>query len=566
MSYSRRKSSANNIPPRWLKCPRKASDLVEGKFLAFKTPLSSNYDSLVTEEFRFYPSMLLASMSSYKVKIGLWVDLTNTSRFYDSDDVESAGVKYVKLQCRGHGECPSEDQTRAFIELCSNFTSKHPNEVIGVHCTHGFNRTGFLVCAYLVENQSWSIEAAVRAFSTVRQPGIYKEDYLRELFTRYGDPSDTPMPVTPDWCLEYDDGDENDNGDDDNEEQSDTLSSNKTKPGFDRPRRKEMNKKNPVFMEGVPGVTPIITQPKLLQIQRKCQTMCNWTKNGFPGLQPVSMTWKNVVFLRDKPYKVSWKADGVRYMMLIDGDNEVYFVDRDNSIFQVANLQFPRRKQPNEHISHTLLDGEMVIDRVGSQPVPRYLVYDIIKFEGLDVGNADFGRRLFCLEKEIVEPRRNAQAAGRIDRSTEPFSVRLKPFYPVETAKEFFSSKFTSQLSHEIDGLIFQPASDPYRPGRCSEVLKWKPSDMNSVDFKLALHREVGEGLCGKLRGYLYVGGLSTPFAELKLSKDLHKYDKKIIECKFENNHWVFMRERTDKSFPNSYETATGIIFHFCKF
>ena len=40
-------------------------------------------------------------------------------------------------------------------------------EVIGVHCTHGFNRTGFLIIAYLVEKQDWSLEAAVAAFAAV---------------------------------------------------------------------------------------------------------------------------------------------------------------------------------------------------------------------------------------------------------------------------------------------------------------------------------------------------------------------------------------------------------------
>jgi hypothetical protein len=30
-------------------------------------------------------------------------------------------------------------------------------------------------------------------------------------------------------------------------------------------------------------------------------------------------------------------------MMLIKGENEVYFVDRDNSVFQVENLMFPFR-------------------------------------------------------------------------------------------------------------------------------------------------------------------------------------------------------------------------------
>ncbi len=34
-----------------------------------------------------------------------------------------------------------------------------------------------------------------------RPPGIYKQDYLTELFRRYGDPDDTPpAPALPDWC------------------------------------------------------------------------------------------------------------------------------------------------------------------------------------------------------------------------------------------------------------------------------------------------------------------------------------------------------------------------------
>ena len=46
-----------------------------------------------------------------------------------------------------------------------------------------------------------SVEAAVRAFAQARPPGIYKEDYLHELFSRYGDPDDTPPPpALPDWC------------------------------------------------------------------------------------------------------------------------------------------------------------------------------------------------------------------------------------------------------------------------------------------------------------------------------------------------------------------------------
>ena len=65
---------------RWLKCPRKSVELIGGKFLAVKTPLDERYDSQVAPENLFYPSMVFSSMKSHKVKVGLWIDLTNTSR------------------------------------------------------------------------------------------------------------------------------------------------------------------------------------------------------------------------------------------------------------------------------------------------------------------------------------------------------------------------------------------------------------------------------------------------------------------------------------------------------
>lgn len=58
--------------------------------------------------------------------------------------------------------------------------------------------------------------------------------------------------------------------------------------------------------------------------------------------------------------------------------------------------------------------------------------------------------------------------------------------------------------------------------------------------------------------GQLFVGQLERPFAHIKYSKNLKELNNKIIECRFENNQWIYMRERTDKSYPNSYTTATG--------
>lgn len=66
------------------------------------------------------------------------------------------------------------------------------------------------------------------------------------------------------------------------------------------------------FMPGVTGVTQYTTQPRLSEIQKKIQKMCGWKKSGFPGSQPVSMDNQNLKKLHEKPYRVSWKADGTR--------------------------------------------------------------------------------------------------------------------------------------------------------------------------------------------------------------------------------------------------------------
>lgn len=64
----------------------------------------------------------------------------------------------------------------------------------------------------------------------------------------------------------------------------------------------------------------------------------------------------------------------------------------------------------------------------------------------------------------------------------------------------------------------------------------------------------------------LFVGSLDTPFAKMKYSKNLKELHGKIIECKFYNNEWTFMRERTDKSYPNAFTTAKceHFITNFC--
>lgn len=110
-------------------------------------------------------------------------------------------------------------------------------------------------------------------------------------------------------------------------------------------------------MKGVPGVFHVTDRQKAFYLQKKIQNMCKWGNKNFPGSQPVSMDQQNMTLLGIKPYRVSWKADGMRYMMLIDGEDQVYFFDRDNNVFKVERMRFLHLKDLRTHLTNTLLDG-----------------------------------------------------------------------------------------------------------------------------------------------------------------------------------------------------------------
>lgn len=521
------------LPDRWLHCP-KIGNVVADVFVPFKTPLDERFSvNIPSDGLRWEPKDVFSLSKVRKLEIGAIVDLTNSRRYYSTDYFDRNNIKVQKIACRGHGETPDQEATAKFIEFCSRFRATNPHRRIGVHCTHGFNRTGFLICAYLVEQENWDVRAAIGVFTKARKPGIYKQDYMDDLFKRYGDPDeeDEVMEAAP--CPSWE------------------------AAGLEG----AVKSASKAFMEGIPGVSFLEDDFKTGQVQDLAAKLCEFRKSGFPGSQPVSLVRKNLNKLEEMEYKVSWKADGTRYLMLINGPDDIYFLDRDNAVFKVTGLTFPYRKDMNQHLYQTLLDGEMVLDQSSDCKIPRYLIYDIVHFRDDKVGKVTFDVRMVCITKEIIETRREASLKGIISLPDEPFALRKKEFYDIEMTEKILAEKFQSQVSHEIDGVIFQPVPLPYVAGRCDSILKWKPPHLNSIDFKLKIEKQAeSEGMLAITRGALYVGGHDPPMAYLeKVTADARALNGKIVECKFKGRGWVIMRERTDKSFPNGYKTALGV-------
>ncbi|ULU10947.1 hypothetical protein L3Y34_014870 [Caenorhabditis briggsae] len=559
------------LPDRWLHCP-KTGTIVNDLFFPFKTPLCKMYDQQIPErKWKFSPADVFSSPFLNGRRIGLWIDLTNTDRYYFPDEVTEKSCRYVKMAMAGRGMSPTKEETDTFIKIVTEFHEKNADLLVGLHCTHGFNRTGFLIAAYLFQVNEYGLDAAIREFAENRQGGIYKQDYIDDLYTRYEPLEDERVmaPEKPDWEREhhYTDGsNQNNNG---------TASSSQANfaNGNGNQSASSSNGKNngagvKQFMDGlVKGARHVEDPGKKSILQAKIQELCKWSKQGFPGLQPVSLSRDNINCFEKEPYMVSWKADGMRYIVYIN-DGEVYAFDRDNEVFEIDNLDFVNND--GSPLKGTVVDTEVIIDKVEEHGIlrdhPRMLIYDVMRIGGFNVMKEPFSKRFKIISTEIIDKRDAGFRSGKLRRERQTMSVRRKDFYVLETTWKLFERKFVKNVGHEIDGLIFQPTDRQYETGRCDKVLKWKPPSHNSVDFLLKITKVCREGMLPEWTGHLFVQNQREPFGSMKATASLRQYDGKIIECTLKVNErgqateWVFMRERTDKSLPNGLRTAQNVL------
>lgn len=555
------------LPDRWLHCP-KTGTLVNDLFFPFKTPLCKMYDQQIPDrKFKFNPAEVFSSPFLNGRRIGLWIDLTNTDRYYFSDEVTEKGCIYRKMAMAGRGMSPTKEETDKFIEIVTDFHEKNPELVVGIHCTHGFNRTGFLIAAYLFQVNEYGLDAAILEFASNRQGGIYKQDYIDDLYARY-DPSEEDRvmaPEKPDWEREqvFNGGSQHNNTGAQSSGQVVASNGNGHQNG-----NTQAGPSSKLFMDGlVEGVRVCEDAGKKSILQAKIQELCKYNKQGFPGLQPVSLSRDNINCFEVEPYMVSWKADGMRYIVYIN-DGEVYAFDRDNEVFEIDNLDFVNKD--GSPLNGTLVDTEVIIDKVQEHGFvtnrPRMLIYDIMRIGGVNVMKEPFTKRFEIIKTEIIDKRSAAFKAGRARRDRQIMSVIRKDFYDLIATAKLLGPEFVQKVGHEIDGLIFQPSLRQYETGRCDKVLKWKPPSHNSVDFLLKITKECREGMLPEWKGYLYVQNQREPFGSMKATATLKQYDNKIIECTLKvDDHgkplgWIFMRERTDKSLPNGLRTAQNVL------
>jgi len=325
-----------------------------------------------------------------------------------------------------------------------------------------------------------------------------------------------------------------------------------------------------------------VSAGKQREVQEICLHLCRWHGNSiFPGSQCVPLDrYKMRNNILKKKYFVSEKSDGFRYLLLTL-NNAVFLIDNLFRVKAVPFMKFPNRGNFSMQ-NKTLLDGEMVQDRINAEQfVLRFLVFDIIAFNGNILMDQKLPDRLKVIQNDIIWPRKNDPDTAH-NYAGEAFSVRLKDFYETRHIK-FLTNEVIPQIPHPNEGIIFTPLDLPYIPVLNKYIFKWKPHARNSVDFQLSVEyrqRKPGYKLMimdSNTRTTRDHAWISFVAEEQDIAS---KAEGKIVECYWDKDWktfvpkegetweegnwmhggWRFIRVREDKKLPNDERMVDEIM------
>lgn len=240
-------------------------------------------------------------------------------------------------------------------------------------------------------------------------------------------------------------------------------------------------------------------------------------------------------------YTVTEKADGERYLMYIHKDSYAYLINN------TLDVRATGIKVTSAKLNSTLIDGEYILadKRSDDKQSDLFMAFDIYFLGGesvMDLPLMEDDPNKASRFKKLME----LINSGMWETSTDSYlDIDFKKHFAAEGSAMFDVCKdilTTKKFPYEIDGLIFTPKSLPVfgyypkRPVKVTEnvkwdrVLKWKPSDQNTIDFLVEIDPQPRANPVTK-EPYavvkLYTGYNATQWESITIMEGLRmRYDK----------------------------------------
>lgn len=273
---------------------------------------------------------------------------------------------------------------------------------------------------------------------------------------------------------------------------------------------------------------------------------------GFPGAKPVTLRKEHIGLeseaeqpnIRLGDYNVTDKADGLRCLLVVVPTGNIFLIDPNLNVYGTDRyLEGDDAKK----WAGVVLDGEWVTQSRDDLPISHYYAFDIFNGPlGEDVTPLPFVVRgddskhsRHTVLSETIAALSNAKSKPTPKQNLSIFMKSFQwakdPKDPKDTNGIFREAssvldRVKADAPYHTDGLIFTPNADslPKNGRTWNKQFKWKPADMNSVDFLVVLEKE--QNTDGKPTNVDYVQFLEKEPGKIVRCKTLHLYAGSSID------------------------------------
>ena len=151
---------------------QKLGEVVQGtNLIPFKAPLSPSFPGSwdLNDLLDAIPS--LTRVIDLSENIGRRTSLKG--KMYKREELEELGVVYHHLPIEG-GKVPKETIVNKFMDL----VDEADGGLVGVHCFHGLNRTGYMVARWMMEKADVRGQEALDRFGVARGVPIQRKVFI----------------------------------------------------------------------------------------------------------------------------------------------------------------------------------------------------------------------------------------------------------------------------------------------------------------------------------------------------------------------------------------------------
>ncbi|EFX79314.1 hypothetical protein DAPPUDRAFT_319589 [Daphnia pulex] len=330
------------------------------------------------------------------------------------------------------------------------------------------------------------------------------------------------------------------------------------------------------FLEGdkVEGVHLLTDYDLVRELQvRLGKFIPKGKKDFFSVMWPVSLSTDNVHLLASEPYVVGPKPSGPRFLLYVDPSGDIFLENMTQHIFRVDEDHAIKMESfDGRPITDTLLDGIVTREKLngadascdgngedGTTGKLTFVICDAIRCNGKDLTSSSILQRIACVRDEIMKPRMFAMKNRMRSDEKEAFDLDIVEYHEAYQTENYLSREFVERYKYPFRSLLFFPRKKLYRSSTNKDSFQWQEGDIQECSFRLKIPKGVKEPKAGQL----YVGGGGPHVQEIvhgqiALTEEIKKLDGCIIDCRYFDHQWLFIKQRHDRNYPNGRRSVMG--------